>query len=101
MCRPKTHLFGCGSLCVASAVGFRQSRGAAQSLAQSLIEPLSARELEVLKLIAAGCSNQEIAAELVISIATVKRHISNIYGKLGATSRTQAVLLGRELRLLE
>jgi LuxR family maltose regulon positive regulatory protein len=73
----------------------------AQLPAQLLIEPLSARELEVLKLIEAGHSNQEIAARLVISMPTVKRHISNIYAKLGAKSRTQAVSLGRELRLFE
>jgi len=64
-----------------------------------LIEPLSQRELEVLKLIEAGYSNQQIAAKLVISITTVKRHISNICAKLGVESRTQAVSLGRELRL--
>jgi LuxR family maltose regulon positive regulatory protein len=69
--------------------------------AQLLVEPLSARELEVLKLIEAGHSNQDIAARLVISMPTVKRHISNIYAKLGAQSRTQAVSLARELRLLE
>jgi LuxR family maltose regulon positive regulatory protein len=69
--------------------------------AQLLVEPLSMRELEVLKLIEAGHSNQEIAARLVISMPTVKRHISNIYAKLGAKSRTQAVSLGRELRLFE
>jgi len=82
-----------------SAMG--QAASVTQPPAQPLIEPLSARELEVLKLIEAGCSNQEIAAQLVISIPTVKRHISNIYAKLGATSRTQAVALGRELRLFE
>jgi LuxR family transcriptional regulator, maltose regulon positive regulatory protein len=69
--------------------------------AQHLIEPLTLRELEVLKLIEAGNSNQEIADKLVISIPTVKRHISNIYAKLGAESRTQAVSFGRELRLFE
>jgi len=72
-----------------------------QRPAQLLIEPLSARELEVLKLIEAGHSNQTIAARLVISIATVKRHISTIYAKLGAQSRTQAIALGRELGLFE
>ena len=66
---------------------------------QILVEPLSRRELEVLQLIEAGCSNQEIADKLVISIATVKRHISNIYAKLGAQSRTQAVSIGRGLKL--
>lgn len=68
---------------------------------QSLVEPLSLREIEVLKLIASGCSNPEIAGQLVISEKTVKRHISNIYGKLGVKTRTQAVALGREQKLLE
>lgn len=67
---------------------------------QPLIEPLSPRELEVLEQIAVGRSNQEIGSLFVISVATVKRHISNIYGKLGVTSRTQAVSLGRELGLI-
>jgi LuxR family maltose regulon positive regulatory protein len=69
--------------------------------AQLLIEPLTSRELEVLKLIESGCTNQDIAKRLVISIPTVKRHISNLYAKLGAKSRTQAVSLGRELGLFE
>jgi LuxR family maltose regulon positive regulatory protein len=67
--------------------------------AQLLIEPLTLRELEVLKLIEAGYSNQDIADKLVISIPTVKRHISNIYAKLGVESRTKAVSLAKELRL--
>jgi LuxR family maltose regulon positive regulatory protein len=82
-----------------SAVG--RASGTTPPPVQLLIEPLSMREIEVLKLIEAGHSNQEIAARLVISMATVKRHISNIYAKLGAKSRTQAVSLGRELRLFE
>ena len=68
---------------------------------QLLIEPLTTREVEVLKLIKAGCSNQDIAEQLVISIPTVKRHISNIYGKLGVESRTQAVAIGKELKLFD
>jgi LuxR family maltose regulon positive regulatory protein len=68
---------------------------------QRLIEPLTARELEVFKLIEAGCTNQDIADGLVISIPTVKRHISNLYAKLGAKSRAQAISLGRGLRLFE
>jgi LuxR family maltose regulon positive regulatory protein len=67
---------------------------------QGLIEPLTPREREVLQLIADGCSNPGIAAKLVITIPTVKRHITNIYGKLGVRRRTQAIALGRELKLL-
>lgn len=80
-----------------SAMG--EADGRAQTPAQLLVEPLSTREMEILKLIEEGCSNQAIADKLVISIATVKRHISNIYAKLGAQSRTQAVSIGKELRL--
>jgi len=64
---------------------------------QLLIEPLSGREIEVLKLIEAGLSNQGIASKLFISITTVKRHISNIYSKLDVKTRTQAVARGKEL----
>jgi len=55
-------------------------------------EPLTERELEVLKLIARGESNREIGADLVISEATVRTHVSNILGKLHLASRTQAAL---------
>jgi LuxR family maltose regulon positive regulatory protein len=68
---------------------------------QLLIEPLTTREVEVLKLIENGFSNQDIAGQLVISIPTVKRHITNIYGKLGVKSRTQAVAIGKELKIFE
>ena len=68
---------------------------------QILLEPLSQREIEVLRLIAAGHSNQEIAQALIISVGTVKRHINHIYAKLDVTSRTQASVKARELRLLE
>ena len=67
---------------------------------QPLIDPLSARELEVLRLLAAGKSNRQIASELVVAIGTVKRHINNIFGKLDAGSRTQCVARARELHLL-
>jgi LuxR family maltose regulon positive regulatory protein len=65
-----------------------------------LIEPLSGRELEVLQLIAEGLTNREIAARLFLSQNTVKVHSSNIYGKLGAHSRTQAVARARTLGIL-
>lgn len=69
--------------------------------AQPLVEPLSERELEVLDLIAAGLSNNEIAGRLTIAIGTVKRHINNLYGKLEVRSRTEAVAKARALRLLD
>lgn len=65
-----------------------------------LPEPLSERELQVLRLVAAGKSNQEIANELVLATGTVKAHLSNIFGKLNAQSRTQCVARARELDLL-
>lgn len=64
-------------------------------------EPLSGRELEVLRLLAAGLSNTEIAKKLFISINTVKTHISHIFAKLEVASRTQAVAEARKLRLLD
>ena len=68
--------------------------------ATDLIEVLTDRELEVLDLISQGYSNQDIVEALVISLNTVKKHASNIYGKLGVRSRTQAVARAQELGLL-
>jgi LuxR family maltose regulon positive regulatory protein len=65
-----------------------------------LIEPLSERELELLRLIAAGLTNQAIAGQLVVSVNTVKTHARNIYGKLGVRNRTQAAARARELGLI-
>ena len=64
------------------------------------VEPVSDRELEVLELIDAGLSNHEIATALIISVNTVKRHASNIYGKLGVGSRIRAVNEARRQGLL-
>jgi LuxR family maltose regulon positive regulatory protein len=61
---------------------------------------LTRREQEVLRLLAAGASNQEIAQTLVISQATVKKHVSNLLGKLGVTRRTQAMAQARARSLL-
>ena len=68
--------------------------------AVGLPEPLSERELEVLQLIAAGKPNRRIAAELFVSVGTVKTHINNAYRKLDAHSRTQALARARELNLI-
>lgn len=67
---------------------------------QPLAEPLTERELEIVRLIAAGASNREIAAQLIISLGTVKKHLNNIFGKLEANSRTQAVARARSLALV-
>ncbi len=66
----------------------------------SLIEPLTARQLEVLRLVAAGRSNRQIAAELFVTLSTVKTHVHTVSGKLGAANRVEAVARGRELGLL-
>jgi LuxR family maltose regulon positive regulatory protein len=65
-----------------------------------LVEPLSERELEVLRHIAAGQSNKKVMEELFLSLSTVKTHIRNIYSKLNVHSRTEAVIKARELNLL-
>lgn len=65
-----------------------------------LVEPLTARELEVLQLLAAGMPNQAIAQQLVVSLDTAKKHVSHVLGKLGAANRTQAVSRARELGLI-
>jgi LuxR family maltose regulon positive regulatory protein len=66
-----------------------------------LLEPLSAREQEVLGLIAAGRPNRAIAAELYIGVDTVKRHVSHVFAKLGVANRTEAVARARALGLLD
>jgi LuxR family maltose regulon positive regulatory protein len=64
------------------------------------LEPLTQREQEVLRLLAEGASNQQIAAALVIELSTAKKHVSNLLSKLGAESRTQAITRARTLSLL-
>ncbi len=66
----------------------------------ALVEPLSTRELEVLRLIELGLSNAEIADRLSLAPSTVKTHINNIYGKLGVQTRVRAILRAKELKLL-
>jgi LuxR family maltose regulon positive regulatory protein len=66
----------------------------------ALVEPLSERELEVLRLLAAGLESPEIARELIIGVSTARTHIKNIYGKLGVHGRVQAIERARALGLV-
>lgn len=80
--------------------GLDAARGALPSSGSALVEPLTPRETEVLRLMAAACTNREIAEALGTAEGTVKIHVSNILAKLAARDRTQAVLRSLELRLL-
>jgi LuxR family maltose regulon positive regulatory protein len=86
--------FGQAGLPVRSPVG----RGGV--VVAGLVAPLTARELEVLQLLAAGAPNRAIAERLVVTPETVKKHLSHLFDKLGAANRTQAVARARELGLL-
>ncbi len=67
---------------------------------EQLIEPLSERELEVIRSIASGLSNREIADQLVVELSTVKKHLTHIYGKLDVLNRAQAILRAQQLGLV-
>ena len=75
-------------------------RAAGSPAARCLIAPLTERESEVLLLLAEGEANREIADKLVVTLDTVKKHLTHVFGKLGAVSRTQAVARARALGLL-
>jgi LuxR family transcriptional regulator, maltose regulon positive regulatory protein len=78
------------------------ARLAARKLPPSeLADPLTGREIEVLSLVAAGLSNQDIADRLFLSVGTVKRHVHNIFGKLDAGGRVEAIARARTLGLLD
>jgi DNA-binding NarL/FixJ family response regulator len=76
-------------------------REIASRLSQRLHSDMSTREIEVLRLIAQGRSNKEIAAELGIVEGTVKAHVTNIFGKLGAVDRTQAITIAVKRQILQ
>jgi LuxR family transcriptional regulator, maltose regulon positive regulatory protein len=80
-----------------TAAGARQAAAAA---VPGLVEQLTARELEILVLLAAGTPNPRIAEQLVVSLDTVKKHVSHVLGKLGAANRTEAVTRARQLGLI-
>jgi DNA-binding NarL/FixJ family response regulator len=78
----------------------RARSGADAGSARQLDDPLSERELEVLTLLASGRTNAEISRDLFVAVGTVKSHVNNIYRKLGAANRAEAVARARDLKLL-
>lgn len=85
---------------VAAKVVAEFARLSPQTPRSPLVEPLSEREHEILRLLASGASNKEIAAALFIAEGTVKNHVTNILGKLSVRDRTQAALKAKELKLI-
>jgi len=79
----------------------RNALAAASAGAPDSFDLLTTREIEVLRLVAGGASNADIARELFLAVNTVKRHLNNIFLKLGATTRTQAVSIARQIGLIE
>ena len=80
--------------------GHRRPAPGRAATGPGIVEPLTSRELEVLDMLAAGRSNQAIARQLVVSLDTVKKHVTHILGKLGAANRTEAVSRARQLGLI-
>ena len=70
------------------------------SMPEEIVEPLTSREMDVLRLLCDGRSNQEIAAALFLSLSAIKKYTGNLYSKLGVTSRAQAIVKAHELRLV-
>jgi LuxR family maltose regulon positive regulatory protein len=95
--------FGCLAKVFSALDGKPAAAGArrgAPAPVPGLVEQLTARELEVLVLLAAGTPNPRIADELVVSLDTVKKHVSHLLGKLGAANRTEAVTRARQVGLI-
>ncbi|MGH3173960.1 MAG: LuxR C-terminal-related transcriptional regulator, partial [Streptosporangiaceae bacterium] len=95
--------FGCLAKVFSALDGKPAAAGArrgAPAPVPGLVEQLTARELEVLVLLAAGTPNPRIAEELVVSLDTVKKHVSHLLGKLGAANRTEAVTRARQVGLI-
>lgn len=85
---------------VDSILGIQQAESDSRSSPlEQLIDPLSEQELRILKLLAEGKSNQEIADELVISVGTAKWHVHNVLQKLGVSNRSQAIVRAKDLGL--
>jgi LuxR family maltose regulon positive regulatory protein len=90
---------GAGASPVETTLETNRRRARVLALKPAQEEPLTLREIEILKLVVAGKSNPQIAGLLYLSLNTVKVHLKNIYGKLGVESRTQAVGRYHELKL--
>ena len=95
------HMVSVGEALISPAAAAKLMQELAQGEPQAGVERLTGREVEVLRLIARGLSNREIAAELVLSEKTVKTHVSNILAKLHLTDRTQAALYAVRKRLVD
>ena len=83
-----------------AAGGGSSERSASHAVVSGLVTQLSEREVEVLRLVAAGEQNQQIADHLYLSLNTVKKHVTHIFEKLGVTNRTEAAAQARELGLI-
>ncbi|HZC40943.1 MAG TPA: LuxR C-terminal-related transcriptional regulator [Streptosporangiaceae bacterium] len=90
---------GCLARLLRASGGGDTGRGTTAAV-PGLVDPLTARELEILGLLAAGTPNPAIAGQLVVTLHTVKKHVSHILGKLGAANRTEAVNRARQLGLI-
>jgi ATP/maltotriose-dependent transcriptional regulator MalT len=97
---PVTSALGAGRGLPGVPTAAEISAAAAESARQRLLEKLTARELDVLRLMAQGASDAEIAAGLFVSLATARWHAANVRAKLGAKNRTQALLRAQELGLI-
>ena len=94
---------GCLARVLRAFGGKDDAQGAGRDAAAAvpgLAEQLTARELEILQLVAAGTPNQRIAEQLVVTLDTVKKHITHLLAKLGAANRTEAVARARQLGLI-
>lgn len=78
---------------------YRQVTGES-AMEEALIEPLTEREMEVLRILSCGLSNREIAVNMGVTVGTVKTHINNIFGKLGVNTRTKAVAMAKKIGII-
>ncbi|HWN01234.1 MAG TPA: LuxR C-terminal-related transcriptional regulator [Streptosporangiaceae bacterium] len=97
---PHRQALGSALLRACGQAGAAPRPGRAAAAPLGLAEPLTGHELEVLRLLAAGRSNQRIAHDLVVALDTVKTHVIRVLGKFGAANRTEAAARARQLGLI-